>query len=216
VAGLEPTTDPHVFSNLQTIFTRAENGDPNALAEVKKMDPTALYTRLDRQARDYVQNRRAAIVQADQKNGKTSKLNFATEDELLNTEVFSKLGISKNPNKDEPKEAAATRLQFMQTYWATVQSKQAEVGRELTSAEQQGIMRDLLLPFSRQVRDSFVGISYDTEQTKRGFEIGSVPPLDRGQIIQAYQRANGAAPNEATIRALYLRRLGYKPSLEKN
>lgn len=215
VAGLEPTTDPGVFSNLQTIFSRAENGDPNALAEVKKMDPTALYTKLDRQARDYVQNRRAAIVQADQKNGKTPKLNFATEDELLNTEVFSKLGVSKNPQKDEPKEAAATRLQFMQTYWATVQAKQAETGKDLTSGEQQAIMRDLLLPFSRQVRDSFVGIGYDTEQTKRGFEIGSVPPLDRGQIIQAYQRANGAAPNEATIRALYLRRLGYKPTMEK-
>lgn len=215
VAGLEPTTDPDVFSSLQTIFSKAENGDPAALAEVKKMDPTQLYTKLDRQARDYVQQRRMAIVAADEKNGKTKKLDFASEDELLNVEVFSKLGISKNPQKDEPKEAAATRLQFMQGYWAATSAKQQELGRELTSGERQSIMRDMLLPFSRAVRDSFLGVGYDTKEVKRGFEIGSVPVVDRRQIVEAYQRANGATPTEEQVRALYLRKQGYTPSIEK-
>jgi len=214
VAGLEPLTDAGTFDALQSLMVRAENGDKTALAEVKTLDVTTLFTKLDRTARDYIQNRRQAIIEADQK--KTPKLNFASEDELLNVEVFDKLGISKNAQKDDTPETKATRFAFMQSYWAAVEQKQADKGKELNSSEKQQIMRDLLLPFSRKVRDTFVGIPYETTETKRGFEIGPVPTLDRQQIISAYRSVYGVQPNEDQIRAEYLRAKGYTPQLESN
>lgn len=104
----------------------------------------------------------------------------------------------------------------MQSYWATVQAKQAELKRELNSAEKQQIMRDSLLPFARKVQNTFVGIPYETTETKRGFEIGPVPTLDRTQIIAAYKSVYGVQPNEDQIRAEYLRAKGYKPQMESN
>jgi len=214
IAGLEPVTDAATFDALQTLMVKAENGDKTSLEAVKTLDVTQLFTKLDRTARDYIQNRRQAIIQSDQKA--TPKLNFASEDELLNVEVFDKLGISKNAQKDDSDETKATRLAYMQSYWATVQAKQAELKRELNSAEKQQIMRDSLLPFARKVQNTFVGIPYETTETKRGFEIGPVPTLDRTQIIAAYKSVYGVQPNEDQIRAEYLRAKGYKPQMESN
>lgn len=214
VAGLEPVTDAGTFDALQTLMVKAENGDKTALEAVKTLDVTQLFTKLDRTSRDYIQNRRQAIIQSDQKA--TPKLNFASEDELLNVEVFSKLGIAKDAQKDDSEETKATRLAYMQSYWATVQAKQAELKRELNSAEKQQIMRDSLLPFARKVQNTFVGIPYETTETKRGFEIGPVPTLDRTQIISAFKSVYGVQPNEDQIRAEYLRAKGYKPQMESN
>ncbi|MDQ8050741.1 hypothetical protein [Luteibacter sp.] len=214
VAGLEPVTDAGTFDALQTMMVKAENGDKAALEQVKTLDVTTLFTKLDRSARDYIQNRRSAIIEADQK--KTPKLNFASEDELLNVEVFSKLGISKNAQKDDSDETKTTRFAYMQSYWAATAAKQAELGRDLTSGERQQIMRDSLLPFSRKVRDTFVGIPFERTETKRGFEIGPTPTLDRQQIISAYRSVYGVQPNEDQIRAEYLRSKGYAPRLESN
>lgn len=214
VAGLEPVTDAGTFDTLQSLMVRAENGDKAALAEVKTLDVTTLFTKLDRSARDYIQNRRSAIIEADQK--KTPKLNFASEDELLNVEVFSKLGISKNAQKDDSEETKATRLVYMQSYWATTAAKQAELGRDLTSGERQQIMRDSLLPFARKVQNTFIGIPYESTESKRGFEIGPTPTLDRQQIISAFRSVYGVQPNEDQIRAEYLRSKGYAPQLESN
>lgn len=215
--GLEPKTDPALFDALQTVLTRAENGDKAAIAEVRKMDPTKLFNNLDVTARDYVQKRRAGIVGGQ---AKTDLPDFATEDELLNTEVFSKLGITKNPQKDDPPEAAATRYKFMTSYWSTVETRQAELGRKLNASEKQAIMKDLLLPFARTVRDESVSSSlnpFDDDKAvemKRGFEIGEVPSVDRQQIVSAYQKVYGVMPNEAAIRAEYLRAKGFRPQLE--
>jgi hypothetical protein len=215
--GLETKTDPNLFDALQTVFSKAENGDAAALAEVRKMDTTKLYASLDRQARDYVQNRRAAIMASGKK---TEAPEFATEEQLLEQEVFGKLGIEKNPQKDDTPETKATRYAFMQSYWAATELKQKEVGRKLTSAERQQVMKDLLLPFARTVRDQSVASSlnpFDDDkavETKRGFEIGPVPALDRQQIVEAYRSVYGVVPTEAAIRAEYLRAQGYKPQLE--
>lgn len=214
LAGLEPVTDATTFDSLQSLMVKAENGDKTALEQVKTLDVTTLFTKLDRTARDYIQNRRQAIIEADQK--KTPKLNFASEDELLNVEVFGKLGIAKNAQKDDTEETKATRFAFMQSYWATVEQKQADKGKELTSGEKQQIMRDLLLPFARKIQNTFVGIPYETTETKRGFEIGPVPTVDRQQIISAYRSVYGVQPNEDQIRAEYLRAKGYKPQMENN
>lgn len=214
---LEPKTDPALFDALQTVLTKAENGDAAALSEVRKMDPTKLYTHLDVQARDYVQKRRQALLAAGKK---PDTPDFATEDQLLDTEVFSKLGIAKNPQKDEAPEAAATRFAFMQSYWASVEAKQAETGRKLNSTERQQIMKDLLLPFARKVRDDSITSAVNpfddnrADETKRGFEIGATPTKDRAQIIAAYKRVYGVMPSEAAIRAEYLRAQGFKPQLE--
>ena len=215
--GLEAKTDPNLFDALQTVFSKAENGDAAALAEVRKMDTTKLYASLDRQARDYVQNRRAAIMAAGKK---TEAPEFATEEQLLDMEVFGKLGIAKNPQKDDTPETKATRYAFMQSYWAATELKQKEVGSKLTSAERQQIMKDLLLPFARTVRDQSLASSlnpFDDDkavETRRGFEIGPVPALDRQQIVEAYRSVYGVMPTEAAIRAEYLRAQGYKPQLE--
>lgn len=216
VAGLEPTTDPAVFDTLQATLVRAENGDAKALDQVKNLDVTQLFTSLDRQARDYIQNRRQAIMGADAKSKSADKLDFASEDQQLDVEVFSKLGISRNADKKDSEEAKATRADFMKSYWAAIESKQKETGKQATSAERQTIMRDLLLPFSRHVQDKFLGIiPVDREESKRGFQVANVPPTDRMQIIQAWRAMhNNTDPSDAQIRTLYLRAQGYAPTLE--
>lgn len=212
LAGTEPITNPALFDSLQSTLIRAENGDAKAIAEVRAMDVSKLFTGLDRQSRDYIQNRRMAIIGS--KGDKDKKLDFASEDELLNVEAFDKLGISKNPQKEESEETKSLRLQFMKSYWAAIESKQLELGRGVTSAERQQVIRDQLLPFAKKVRDSFLGIGYEKVETKRGFEIGAVPDRDRQLIVEAYSKVHGVTPSDAQIRAEYLRAQGYAPQME--
>lgn len=208
LTGAAPKTDPAVFDAIQNVLIKAESGDPAAIAEVRRMDVTRLFTALDPVTREKVHARRLAILQGDQEKS----LDFATEDELLQVEVFDKLGIPKSGGKDEDK---AIRHQFMQTYWSAVDAKQKELGRKLTSGERQQAMRDLLLPFARTVKDKYLGF-IDSDETARGFEIGPVPPTERAQIVAAFQQVYGVAPSEEQVRAYYLRAQGWKPQLETN
>ena len=202
-------TDPRTFTNLQTLFTKAENGDQEALAEVRAMNPVEYFDKLDPTARDYVQRRRGAIVAPARSTEKPA--DFATEDELLRTHVFDPLGITAKPAEDESEEAAKLRTQFMQSYWARLNEKQKDLGRAASSEEKQQIMKDLMLPFVSSTKNSLLGISLPSTETQvRGFQV-EVPDDERSMIVDAFRRHNnGRNPSEAEIVAAYARRSGMR------
>lgn len=202
-------TDPSTFTNLQTLFTKAENGDATAMAEVRAMNPVEYFDKLDPTARDYVQRRRGALVAPARSTEKPA--DFATEDELLRTHVFDPLGITAKPSAEEGEESAKLRTQFMQSYWARLNEKQKELGRSASSEEKQQIMRDLMLPFVSSTKNSFMGIALPSTETEtRGFQV-EVPDDDRAMIVDAFRRHNaGRNPSEAEIVAAYARRSGMR------
>lgn len=202
-------TDPSTFTSLQTLFTKAENGDATAMAEVRAMNPVEYFDKLDPTARDYVQRRRGALVAPARSTEKPA--DFATEDELLRTHVFDPLGITAKPSAEEDEESAKLRTQFMQSYWARLNEKQKELGRGASSEEKQQIMRDLMLPFVSSTKNSFMGIALPSTETEtRGFQV-EVPDDDRAMIVDAFRRHNaGRNPSEAEIVAAYARRSGMR------
>lgn len=192
----EPATDPNLLSTLQTLFSKAENGDPIALSEVRKLDPTTLYARLNSQARDYVQNRRLAILSPKGDGKGDTTPDFASEDALLRVEVWGKLGV---PATGGTPENEATRAQFLQSYWSRVNALQTASGKKATSEQKQQIMRDLLLPFAKETKRPWLP---DTVEELRAFEI-EIPDADRAQITAAYQRRFGRAPSEEEVLSVY-------------
>lgn len=190
-------TDPRTFTELQTLFTKAENGDAAALAEVRAMNPVEYFDKLDPAARDYVQRRRGALVAPARSTEKP--VDFATEDELLRTHVFVPLGITPKPEKDEDEETAKLRLQFQQAYWARLNEKQKELGRTASSEEKQQIMKDLMIPFAVTTRNRFLP---DSTETKRAFQI-EVPDDQRAMIVDSFRRKYRRNPTEAEVTALY-------------
>ena len=220
LAGTEPVTAPATFDRLQALFMRAEQGDAEAIKEVRQMDVTQMFTEMGRRDREHFHARRAAIIEAVTKGSQEKMIDYATENELLDTEVFPKLGISRTPGKKESEDDAALRMQFTQQYWSEVDRRQTELGRKLASAERRQIMQELMLPFARTVRDQSILSRINplddnlTEEQARAFQIGDVPPIDRQQIAEAYRELNGVEPSEAQIRAYYLRAQGWNPQLE--
>lgn len=209
VNDAQVVTDPRTMTNLQALFTRAENGDKAALDEVRKMNPVEYFDKLDPTARDYVQRRRLALVAPARSTEKPA--DFATEDELLRTHVFDPLGITAKPSAEEDEESAKLRTQFMQSYWARLNEKQKELGRGASSEEKQQIMKDLMLPFVSSTKNSFMGIALPSTETQmRGFQL-EVPDDDRAMIVDAFRRHNaGRNPSEAEIVAAYARRSGMR------
>lgn len=200
-------TDPRTFTNLQTLFTKAENGDQEALAEVRAMNPVEYFDKLDPTARDYVQRRRGALVAPARSTEKPA--DFATEDELMRTHVFDPLGITAKPSAEDDEETAKLRTQFMQSYWARLNEKQKELGRAASSEEKQQIMRDLMLPFVSSTKSTFMGISLPSTETQvRGFQV-EVPDYFRAMTIESFARKRGGrTPTEAEILAIYAEHMG--------
>lgn len=202
VNDAQVVTDPRTMTNLQTLFTKAENGDATALAEVRAMNPVEYFDKLDPQARDYVQRRRLALVAPARSTDKPA--DFATEDELLRATVFQPLGITPKPSAEDDEETAKLRTQFMTSYWARLNEKQKELGRAASSEERQKIMRDLMVPFAVTTRNRFLP---DSTETKRAFQI-EVPDDQRAMITDAFRRKYQRAPSEAEVTALYARYTG--------
>lgn len=202
VNDAQVVTDPRTLTNLQTLFTKAENGDQAALAEVRAMNPVEYFDKLDPTARDYVQRRRLALVAPARSTDKPA--DFATEDELLRATVFQPLGITPKPSAEDDEETAKLRTQFMTSYWARLNEKQKELGRSASSEEKQQIMRDLMVPFAVTTRNRFLP---DSTETKRAFQI-EVPDDQRAMITDAFRRKYQRAPSEAEVTALYARYTG--------
>ena len=195
-------TDPRTMTNLQALFTKAENGDQAALAEVRAMNPVEYFDKLDPTARDYVQRRRLALVAPARSTEKPA--DFATEDELMRTHVFDPLGITPKPSAEDDEETAKLRTQFMTSYWARLNEKQKELGRSASSGEKQQIMKDLMVPFAVTTRNRFLP---DSTETKRAFQV-EVPDDQRAMITDAFRRKYQRAPSEAEVTALYARYTG--------
>lgn len=207
--GTQSRTDPVELERLQVLFTKAENGDAGALAEVRLLDPTTLYSKLSPQSRDYVQKRRQAIVAPR----KTGNLDYASEDSQLETFVWSKIGIA--PGQGNSEANAALKNEFREkAYWPAVKAKQAEKGRPLNSDEREAIMKSLVLPFAVTVKDSFLGISYKTTEQKPRYKLteedmrnADVPDDVRASIIKRWLDAPGSMgvpPTEVQVRQFYL------------
>lgn len=204
IRDAEVVTDPRTMTTLQALFTRAENGDAAAVAEVKAMNPVEYFDRLDPTARDYVQRRRAALVAPARSTEKPA--DFATEDELMRVTVFEPLGITAKPKEGEDEDAAALRTQFMQSYWARLNEVQKEKGRAASSEEKQQIMRDLMIPFAVTTKNRLLP---DSTSEVRAFQV-EVPDDQRAMIVDAYRRRFQRAPSEAEILAAYARNQGMR------
>jgi hypothetical protein len=197
-------TDPRTMTSLQALFTRAENGDAAAMAEVRAMNPVEYFDKLDPTARDYVQRRRGALVAPARSQEKPA--DFASEDELLRVHVFGPLGITPKPDDKEDETAAALRTQFQTSYWQRLNERQKLEGRPASSEEKQQIMRDLMTSFAVTTRNRFLPDS--TEQV-RAFQI-EVPDDQRSMIVDAYRRKLNRDPEESEILAAYARNQGMR------
>lgn len=197
-------TDPRTMTSLQTLFTKAENGDAAALAEVRAMNPVEYYDKLDPTARDYVQRRRGALVAPARSQEKPA--DFASEDELLRVHVFGPLGISPKPDDKEDEDAAALRTQFQTAYWQRLNERQKLEDRAASSEEKQQIMKDLMTSFVVTTRNRILPDS--TEQV-RAFQI-EVPDDQRSMIVDAYRRKLKRDPEESEILAAYARNQGMR------
>jgi hypothetical protein len=197
-------TDPRTMTSLQTLFTKAENGDAAALAEVRAMNPVEYFDKLDPTARDYVQRRRGALVAPARSQEKPA--DFASEDELLRVHVFGPLGITPKPDDKEDETAAALRTQFQTAYWQRLNERQKLEGRAASSEEKQQIMKDLMTGFAVTTRNRFLPDS--TEQV-RAFQI-EVPDDQRAMIVDAYRRKLSRDPSEDEILAAYAQNQGMR------
>lgn len=193
--GLEVKTDPTVFDELH----RSMATDPQGFAQT---DLTKFYDKLSPADRDYFRK-----AQADMAN--PAKIaDAATESQQLATYVWGPLGIPSSGAKGADRRGA-----FMQAYFAEKEAFiAANGGRAPNDRERKEIMQRLMLPF---VRNDMVPGWWDEE--RRAFEVprgqeaqfrAVVPPADRQQIIESFQRNLGRMPTELEIADLYNRAQG--------
>ena len=199
IGGLEPQTDPRKFNEIQTLMANAAFGDQAAIKTLQTTNPVEWFGSLNTQDREFFQNKRATILDADPK-AREEALSYSTEAKDLSTFVWGPLGtadLEKGP-------AQEIKYRFEQQYLQEKGLMQEQLGRKLGSKERQTLMQDLMLSFVKK------GEWYSSDEVLRGYELDTIiPETERSQIINEFEKVNSYSPTDAQIRVMYAMKNGY-------
>ena len=199
ISGLEPQTNPRKFNEIQTLMANAAFGDQAALKTLQTTNPVEWFGSLNAQDREFFQNKRDAILNADPK-ARDKAAEYSTEAKDLEAFVWGPLG-TKDMEKDE---VQSIQYRFNQEYLQEKGLMQEQLGRKITSKERQTLMQDLMLSFVKK------GAWYSSDETLRGYELDTViPQSERAEIINEFVKANEYTPTDAQIRVMYAMKNGY-------